>query len=219
VTARGVSACRIEYSKNSVLGAIFTTALEDGVIVVHPSHRPARWQRTSKFRPGRRGIQALTHARSETILGLAGLAAATALAAVGGRGGGIATALAIGLAVQAITYLTAPPVTLAADRSLARAAGNLLDIPAVAIAVGLGQPAPPVPPRRPRSTSAHTRTLQPAGRSDARRQAHHAHALPQSPPGPGPGRDFVTGRHHRRPPGRPDPGRHPGLDAGRLPLA
>ena len=37
--ARGVSPRRIEYSKNSVLGAIFTTALDDGVIVVHPSHR------------------------------------------------------------------------------------------------------------------------------------------------------------------------------------
>jgi integrase len=38
LTARGVSARRIEYAKNSVLGAIFTTALEDGVIVAHPSH-------------------------------------------------------------------------------------------------------------------------------------------------------------------------------------
>ena len=37
--ARGVSPRRIEYSKNSVLNAIFTTALDDGVIVVHPSHR------------------------------------------------------------------------------------------------------------------------------------------------------------------------------------
>ena len=41
VTARGVSARRIEYAKNSVLNAIFTTALDDGVIVVHPSHRVA----------------------------------------------------------------------------------------------------------------------------------------------------------------------------------
>ena len=41
VTARGVSARRIEYRKNSVLGAIFTTAVEDGVIVAHPSHRVA----------------------------------------------------------------------------------------------------------------------------------------------------------------------------------
>ena len=40
-TARGVSARRIEYRKNSVLGAIFTTAVEDGVIVAHPSHRVA----------------------------------------------------------------------------------------------------------------------------------------------------------------------------------
>jgi integrase len=39
--AGGVSPRRIEYSKNSVLNAIFTTALDDGVIVVHPSHRVA----------------------------------------------------------------------------------------------------------------------------------------------------------------------------------
>jgi integrase len=39
--ARGVSPRRIEYSKNSVLNAIFTAALDDGVIVVHPSHRVA----------------------------------------------------------------------------------------------------------------------------------------------------------------------------------
>jgi integrase len=38
LTARGVLPRRIEYSKNSVLNAIFTTALDDGV-VVHPSHR------------------------------------------------------------------------------------------------------------------------------------------------------------------------------------
>ena len=41
LTARGVSPRRIEYAKNSVLGAIFTTALEDGVIAAHPSHRVA----------------------------------------------------------------------------------------------------------------------------------------------------------------------------------
>jgi integrase len=39
--ARGVSPRRTEYSKNSVLNPIFTTALDDGVIVVHPSHRVA----------------------------------------------------------------------------------------------------------------------------------------------------------------------------------
>jgi hypothetical protein len=83
-------------------------------------------------------------AGTETVLGLAGLLAAVGLAA-DGRSGGIAAALAIGLAVQAITYLTAPLVALAADRSLARAVGNLLDIPAVAIAVGLRQPTRPIP--------------------------------------------------------------------------
>jgi hypothetical protein len=136
--------------------------------------RPARWQRTSKFRPRRRGIQALTHASSETMLGVAGLLAAAALAA--GARGGIATALAIGLAVQALTYLTAPLVALAADRSLARATGNLLDIPAVAIAAGVYHPAQPAP-TRPHST--HARPLRPTGRSRAHARAgHHAHVLP-----------------------------------------
>jgi Glycosyltransferase like family 2 len=106
--------------------------------------RPARWQRTDKFRSRQRGIRALTCARSETVLGLAGLLAAAALTAVN-RSGGVATALAIGLAVQAVTYLTAPMVALAADRSLARAFGNLLDIPAVAHAAGLHRPPNAVP--------------------------------------------------------------------------
>jgi glycosyl transferase family 2 len=114
--------------------------------------RPARWQRTDKFRPRRRGIGALTSARSETVLGLAGLLAAAALTVVN-RSGGVATSLAIGLAVQAITYLTAPMVAFAADRSLARASGDLLDIPAVATAVSRHRPANAVPGRAP---TAHT---------------------------------------------------------------
>src|SRR5580698_1131497 len=36
--ARGVSPRRIEYCKTSVLNAIFTTAVQDGVVIVHPSH-------------------------------------------------------------------------------------------------------------------------------------------------------------------------------------
>jgi hypothetical protein len=87
--------------------------------------RPAQWQRTDKFRQRQRGLRALSHAGSETILGLAGLLAAVALATV--SNGGIATALAVGLALQAVTYLTAPVVTIAADRSLARATGTLSD--------------------------------------------------------------------------------------------
>jgi hypothetical protein len=39
--AKGVPPRRIEYCKSSILNAIFTTALDDGVIVVHPSHRVA----------------------------------------------------------------------------------------------------------------------------------------------------------------------------------
>jgi hypothetical protein len=124
--------------------------------------RPAHWQRTDKFRPRRRGLRVLTHASSETVLGLAGLLTAAALIAFT-RGGGISTALAIGLAVQAITYLTAPLVTFAADRSLARATANLLDIPAVAIATGI-RPAYSVPARP-------YRTPQRAGPSRAQRWA------------------------------------------------
>jgi Glycosyltransferase like family 2 len=140
--------------------------------------RPARWQRTSKFRPPRRGIRVLTGASTETVLGLAGLFAAAALAAYSPSG--IATALAIGLAVQAATYLTAPLVALAADRSLARSFGNLLDIPAVAIAAGLHQP---VHPAHSRPGSAHARTPPWAGRSHAQQRAQHAHAPPEWPRG------------------------------------
>src|SRR5215472_14851088 len=88
--------------------------------------QPARWQRTSKFRQRRRGLRVLTHAGSETILGLVGLLAAAAL--IGPRSGGIATALAIGLAVQALTYLAAPVVAIAADRGLARTAKTLTGV-------------------------------------------------------------------------------------------
>jgi len=90
------------------------------------ARQPARWQRTSKFRQRRRGLRVLTHAGSETILGLVGLLAAAAL--IGPRSGGIATALAIGLAVQALTYLAAPVVAIAADRGLARTAKTLTGV-------------------------------------------------------------------------------------------
>ena len=84
------------------------------------ARRPARWQRTDKFRQSRRGLRALTHASSETVLGVTGLLTGILLAAF--SGGGIVTALAIGLAAQALTYLTAPGLAIAADRSLARTA-------------------------------------------------------------------------------------------------
>jgi hypothetical protein len=145
--------------------------------------RPARWQRTDKFRPRRRGLRALTCARSETVLGLAGLLAAAALTDVN-RSGGVATALAIGLAVQAVTYLTAPLVALAADRSLARATGNLLDIPAVAYAAGLHRPAHPVPAR---PHVPQGRTPQRAGQPPARHRAHRTHTPRAWPREPAPG--------------------------------
>jgi glycosyl transferase family 2 len=146
--------------------------------------RPAHWQRTSKFRPRRRGLRVLTCASTETVLGLTGLLAAVVLCAFN-RNGGIAAALAIGLAVQAITYLTAPVVALAADRSLARATGNLLDIPAVATAAGLYRPANPVPAPR---HSTQGRTPQRAGRSP-RPAPSGSHAYPpRTVTGASPGR-------------------------------
>src|SRR5262245_21910034 len=156
----------------AALSHVITTASLRALI-----RRPARWQRTDKFRPRRRGIRTLTSAGSETILGLAGILAAAALT-VYGRSGGIATALAIGLAVQAITYLTAPVVALAADRSLARATGNLLDIPAVAVAAGVHRPAYPVVGR---PHGAHARTPSSTMGRPASSRPHSSAAVRSAP--------------------------------------
>jgi hypothetical protein len=56
------------------------------------------------------------HKQIETALGVTGLLAGIVLAVF--SGGGIVTALAVGLAVQALTCLAAPVVAIAADRSL-----------------------------------------------------------------------------------------------------
>jgi glycosyl transferase family 2 len=144
--------------------------------------RPARWQRTSKFRPRRRGLRVLSCASSETVLGLAGLVAAAGLLG-SNRHGGIAGALAIGLAIQAVTYLTAAVVALAADRSLARTVGNLLDIPAVALAAELHWPA--VPASRHGTPG---RTPQRAWQSPAQHRAHRMDAPRARPRGRAPGK-------------------------------
>ena len=106
------------------LGGIFAFAALTHVITAASlralAGRSAGWQRTDKFRQRRRGLRALTHARSETVLGVTGLLTGILLAVL--SRGGIGTALAIGLAVQALTYLTAPVVTIAADRSLGQTA-------------------------------------------------------------------------------------------------
>ncbi len=195
----------VRASTRQALGGILAFAALTHVITMASLRaligRPVRWQRTDKFRPRRRGIQALAHARSETVLGLAGLFAAAALAAVN-RSGGIATALAIGLAVQAITYLTAPLVALAADRSLGRATGDLLDIPAIAIAAGL-QPANPSS-GRPRMPQA--RMPQHAGQSHPQRRAYRPPTPPRPPLNQGPYRNPVRpGFPAARRPPRPTP--------------
>ena len=116
-------------SLSQALGGILAFAALTHVITVAAlravTRRPARWHRTDKSRRHRRGLRVLTDASSEAILGTAGLLAAITLAVF--SSGGIVTTLAIGVGMQAITYLAAPLVTIAADRSLAHAAGQLLD--------------------------------------------------------------------------------------------
>jgi cellulose synthase/poly-beta-1,6-N-acetylglucosamine synthase-like glycosyltransferase len=114
----------VRATARQALGGILAFAALTHVITIASLHalarRPAHWQRTDKFRQRRQGLRAIGHASAETTLGLAGLAAGTALAV--SSAGGIATALALGLAVQAVSYLAAPVVAIAADRSLRHAA-------------------------------------------------------------------------------------------------
>jgi Glycosyltransferase like family 2 len=120
--------------------------------------RPAHWQRTDKFRQPRRGLRALGDASTETTLGLAGLAAGIGLAVF--STGSIVTTLAIGLALQALTYLAAPILAIAADRSLARTATT---------------------PTADTATLAVTGNLRPAGANPDRGHHPNRHA-PQWPP-------------------------------------
>jgi hypothetical protein len=114
----------VRATPRQALGGILAFAALTHVITIASlralARRPAHWQRTDKFRQRRRGLRAVTHASTEAVLGLAGLAAGAGLAVL--SSGGIVTALAIGLAVQAVSYLTSPILAIAADRSLGHAA-------------------------------------------------------------------------------------------------
>jgi glycosyltransferase involved in cell wall biosynthesis len=83
--------------------------------------RPAAWQRTAKFQMARTGSAALIQARAETAVAVGGLTAALVMAVVA-SGLSVITMLAIGLAMQALTYLTAPVLATVADRSLRQVA-------------------------------------------------------------------------------------------------
>lgn len=113
----------VRATARQALGGILAFAALTHVITVASlralAGRPAHWQRTSKFRQRQRGLRAVGHASTEAVLGLAGLAAGTGLAIF--SAGGIVTALAAGLAVQAVTYLASPVVAIAADRTLGHA--------------------------------------------------------------------------------------------------
>jgi glycosyltransferase involved in cell wall biosynthesis len=81
--------------------------------------RSASWRRTSKTKPRSQGWSALHAVRTELLLGLGCIATAVFLLAVN-RHGGVATMLAIGLAVQGVTYLAAPVVVAIAEHELRR---------------------------------------------------------------------------------------------------
>jgi hypothetical protein len=83
------------------------------------SGKPAPWQRTDKFKPTVRRHAALATTITETVLAAACLAAAAA-AIVAMPHGGIALALALGLAWQGLLYAAAPVVAAIAERDLRR---------------------------------------------------------------------------------------------------
>src|SRR5262249_61362625 len=103
-----VSRRAVRATTRQALGGILAFASLTHVITIASlqalTRRPARWQRTNKFRPRRSGLRALTHASRETLLGLPGLLAAAALAAVN-RSGGSVPAPALRLAARASTHL------------------------------------------------------------------------------------------------------------------
>lgn len=82
--------------------------------------RDVPWRRTNKTKPRSQGWSALHAVRTELLLGLGCTTTAALMLAVN-RHGGVATMLAIGLAVQGITYLAAPTVVAIAEHELRQA--------------------------------------------------------------------------------------------------
>jgi len=110
------------------LGAMLaSTALAHVVVVANLwalVGREEPWRRTDKFsRRPRRGLAALAGVRTELAFGLSCLAAAGVAIAALPRAG-VATMLAVGIALQGMTYLAAPAMALLAERDLRRAQGR-----------------------------------------------------------------------------------------------
>jgi cellulose synthase/poly-beta-1,6-N-acetylglucosamine synthase-like glycosyltransferase len=78
--------------------------------------RSIAWQRTTKFRPERGVRTALAGVRVETVLAMALLASAAAIAVT--SSGGLAGMFALGLAAQGGVLATAPVMAVLADRDL-----------------------------------------------------------------------------------------------------
>lgn len=88
--------------------------------------RDVPWRRTNKTKPRSQGWAALHAVRTELALGLTCTTAA-ALMLVVNRNGGVATMLAIGLAVQGATYLAAPTVAAIAEHELRHHVEDLIE--------------------------------------------------------------------------------------------
>ncbi len=81
--------------------------------------RNVPWRRTDKFRPSRQRVGALGAARTELFAGLCCLGVAGVAFAVLAQSG-LATILAVGVALQGLMYLAAPAMALLGERDLRR---------------------------------------------------------------------------------------------------
>lgn len=107
-------------------GALAYLALTHVIVVASLTALAGRdvpWRRTNKTKPRTQGWTALMAVRTELVLGL-GCAGVAALMLTLNRRGGVATMLAIGLAVQGATYLAGPVVVGIAEYELRRQAGR-----------------------------------------------------------------------------------------------
>jgi glycosyl transferase family 2 len=119
---RWLQFCRVTGADlTGALGAVIAyQSLSHGIIVASLAavlRRPAPWRRTDKFYAARKNFTAaLATTKAEITMAALFVTAAATIFAVHSRG--IVTMIAIGLAMQAITYASAPAVALIAAADL-----------------------------------------------------------------------------------------------------
>jgi hypothetical protein len=113
-------------ARDWLVAMLATAALAHVVLVANLAAmlgRPARWQRTDKFRRVGRGLGALAETRTESLLALACLSTSALILTLHAARGLIAM-LAVGFALRGLQYGAAPLITLIAERDLAQRAGR-----------------------------------------------------------------------------------------------